>query len=215
MVSWEEIEMLLSAILSMVFMIFVLKFIYCEKCFAKMKSWIIFGTISILTELVAMFIPGQTGEDTMMMIFLLSFSLMILITRKRKRFRGLFLIFPVMGIAVSVEMIPVMVTMLLTGENIESIIGNILPYELIYNMLVYFCIYKWMKKKKIHKKRELGKWERMIINGNGLLLLIIYCIASNISETLSQYEKYFLAGGILVSMMIIGSSIITAQSKHR
>ena len=149
----------------MVFMIVVLKFIYCENCFVKRKSWIIFGITYILAELGAMFIPGQAGEEWTVLIWLLAFSLMILITRKRKRFRGLFLIFSVMGIAVSVEMIPGMVLMLFTGKNIESIRGDILLYELIYDVVMYFCIYKWMKKKKINTKRELGKWERVMING--------------------------------------------------
>jgi hypothetical protein len=218
MVSREEIEMLLSITNFMVFMIFVLKYIYCEKCFVKRKSWIIFGIIYIIAELGAMFIPGLTEEVWMGLIWFLAFSLMILITRKRKRFRGLFLIFPVIGIVVSVEMIPVMVLMLFTGKNIESITGDILLYELIYYVLIYICIYKWMKKKKINTKRELDKWERMMINGNGLLLFIIFCIASSIPETLSQYDQYFLAGGILVSIMIIGSSIImiikSANANH-
>jgi len=62
---------------------------------------------------------------------------------------------------------------------------------------------------------ELGIWERRILNGNGLLLLIIYCISVSIPVILVPVEKYLLAGSVFICVMIIGSSIVMTMKSNQ
>lgn len=74
------------------------------------------------------------------------------------------------------KMIPEMIFLLFTGKSLKNLSDLIWIYEFIYDVIAFIFIYKWLKKIFITSKIELGIWERRILNGNGLLLLIIYYI---------------------------------------
>jgi sensor histidine kinase regulating citrate/malate metabolism len=65
-----------------------------------------------------------------------------------------------------------------------------------------------MKKRLTAKRTEISIWERRILNGNGILLIVIYCLATSIPTNISQYEKFFLLGAVVIAIMIIGTSMI-------
>lgn len=208
MIVMEDINMFISVIILMIIMIMTAKYLYCEKCFKSKRGWIIFGSIYLIAQIVSLFIKGEAGEVSMLLIFLLSFSGMIAITRTKKRIRGMFLILPVMGIIMSIDMIPAMIFNIVSGKSIDTLSNNMLLLESVYDVLIYTGIFILFKKKFKLSRTEIGIWERRILNGNGVLLLVIYCISLSIPNNLSQYEQYLLSGGVIIAIMIIGTSII-------
>lgn len=215
MIGTNDIIMFIQIFVIMTLMILTAKYLYCEKCFVTRKSWIIFGSVFLCAEIGALLVSGELGQELMILILLVSFSVMIMITRKKRRFRGMFLIFPVMGIIMSIEMIPSMILDIFSEKSIYNLSENVFVYELIYDIVLYTVICIWLKKKITFSKLEISIWERRILNGNGVLLLVIYCISTSIPKTLSQYEQYLLSGGVVIAIMIIGTSIImTVQSMN-
>ncbi len=215
MIIKQDFSMFLSAAVILAFMILAAKYIYCEKCYTTRRAWIIFGMVFLSAELGAMFIPGESGELFMILFLLSAFSIMIVTTRKSRRIRGLFLILPVLGIVLSIEMIPEMILLLFTGKVLHDLLDRSWVYEFIYDITAFIFIYKWLKKYFIGPKMELGLWERRILNGNGLLLLIIYCISVSIPEILVPFEKYLLAGCAFICVMITGSSIVMTMKSSQ
>lgn len=209
MVIKENLIYFVQVAFSMFFMIFAAKYLYHERCFTGRKAWTVFGVMFSAGEAAAMLLPSETAGEIMPLIMVAAFSIMIAVTREKRRIRGMFLFLPVIGIVMSVEMIPNMLIMLFTGESIDYITENIWYYELIFDLAVYTFIYLWLKKKKaLTTVTELSIWDRRMLNGNGLVLLLIYTFVISIPESLFEYEHYFLAGGAVISTMIVITSII-------
>lgn len=172
--------------------------------------------IYLLSELYTLFFIDHSKEDIIVLIWYFSFSIMIFLSRKKKRIRGLFLILPIMGIVSSVEMIPVMIWMIITGSSYDYNSQLIPIIDLIINSILFVIFILWFKKyKPLQKRSELGIWERRIINGNGLLLFIIYAIVLSIPDALESYIRYLLLVCIIIAIMIIATSILmTTESAN-
>lgn len=208
MIQSDHIILGISMIIFMLLMILTARYIYGERCFLHPKSWVIFGGMYLCAEIFAVFISGELGEGLMSLFFIGFFSVMIAITRKSKKIRGLFLIFPIMGITMSIEMIPSMAFHIFVKENSTDLSNPIIIIELFYDILIVSIISLWIKRNRGLLNFELGTWERRILNTNGLLLLIIYAISTVLPKDLSHYQRYLLLGGVIISIMIIITSII-------
>lgn len=205
----ENFLLLISYAILLGLVISIAKYLYIEQCFEKNKSWLIFGILFFLTEIVTIFLAGKQTQDYMLLIWLLFFCTMIFITRKKRRIRGLFLIFPIIGITASIEMIPFMIIMMFSGLSYESIYKPFKYYEIIYNAGILILIHIFIKRSKtLHKRTELGIWERRILNANGLLLFAIYCIVINIPKSFTSYKRYIILGCIFIAIMIIVTTIL-------
>lgn len=213
---FENILYLISYSILLILSVYIAKYIFLEKCFEKKLSWIIFAFLYVLAGVLILLLQGKQAQDYIIMIWLLSFSAMIFLTRKKKRIRGLFLIFPVIGIAASVEMLPIMCVMMFTGLSYDSISKNLLVFEIIYYSVIIITIYLFIKKSKIlYRRTELGIWERRILYANSMLLFIIYCIILSLPRLFTSYKTYILLGCIFIAIMIIGTSILmTMQSAN-
>lgn len=205
----ENFLLLISYAILMGLIISIAKYLYIEKCFVKKRSWLIFGFLFFLTETVTIFLARKQSQDYMLLIWLLFFCVMIFTTRKKRRFRGLFLIFPLMGITASIEMIPFMIIMMFSGLSYESIYQPFKYYEIIYNAVILILIHIFVNKSNtLHKRTELGLWERRILNANGMLLFTIYCIVISIPKSLTSYKRYIILGCIFIAIMIIVTTIL-------
>lgn len=204
----ERALLVSSMIIIMIYMLLTAKYIYGERCLNGKKSQVTFWSLYILAEVAAGFRKGESGELLVIGIFFLSFSGLLFFYRKRKRFRGALLVLPIMGIVLSVEMIPTMLLGIVKKEVVLAANFGIAIGELIYEVIILGIIYWFLKKKLFGRKMELGVWERRILNANGVVLFLIYMIAVSIPKDLSSYENYLLFGGVVVAFMLILTSII-------
>ncbi|MEL7659001.1 MAG: hypothetical protein AAGU75_24175, partial [Bacillota bacterium] len=204
----ENICISLSCIAALALMTIIARVIYRERCFESRKAWLIFGAIFLAANLPPFLISGDMGTAFKGLILIVSFGVMISITRKKKRIRGFFLFLPVAGMVMSLEMIPQMIWMMFSGSANENNSDTMLIIEVVNEVLLLAAFYALRKKLHIAISRnELSLWERRILNGNGILILVIYFLAVSIPKELSKYDNYLLAGGIIIAVMICVSTI--------
>lgn len=211
---------LLDVLVSMILMIWVAKYIFRERCFVSKKAQWIFLSIFFVIELILSFGKGEVFEIVMFLLIFLAFSIMIFIKREKRRIRGMFLFIPVLGIIMSINIIPLVILVILTNITISEML-DLLYFDLVGNLFVLVCMLLFIRHERkwrmglsaisINKSEfELSIWERRILNSNGLLLLIICLIVTSIQDiqALAIYEKYFIAGFTVVIVMIVSSVIM-------
>ena len=207
------IYMYISIIFLMLLMILTARMLYGEAGFTHRKSWIIYGILFILSLSGTLFIKPPARDGFMILALFSFFSGMIALTRRKKRIRGMFLLFPILGILMSIDMIPLMILNIFLGGRIDFLGSDFSLYECIYDCIVYSILCLILIRKLPGRRMAPGVWERRILNGNGILLFVIYCFSISIPDTLSKYEHYFLFGLVIIAIMIIGTStIMTMQS---
>lgn len=212
--------MLLDALVSMILMIWVAKYIFRERCFVSKKGQWIFVSIFFAIELILSFGKGEAFDIVMFLLLFFAFSLMIFITREKRRIRGTFLFIPVLGVIMSICFIPSVIVVVLTNITINEML-DLVYFDLIGYFFVLVCMVLFMRHERKWRTEissisinesefELSIWERRILNSNGLLLLIICIIIISIPDIqgLAIYEKYFIAGFTVVIVMIVSSVIM-------
>lgn len=210
--SRDEISLAFFCVLLMVFTVPILKNIYYEPCFRTKRAWILFWGSFLLAESATLFMEDKDGGYKLGIEFLF-FVLLILLSRKKKRIRGIFLYVPVMGILFSMEMIPMMLLIAVSGKNymydVETSMSlERILLELIYNIAV-FLLFAWILKKNMQKgKTELSRWERNILNINGTLLLLLYCWVTGLPKQISGKEATLVAMTTLICAMVLLSSML-------
>ncbi len=210
MILLQNIVMRLVLVFQLAFMLLAAKYIYGENCYAGKKQTAVFLALFLAAECSTLCFPQEAGESFMVLLLFLFFSVIIAVRRKKRRIQGFFLVIPVMGIVSSIEMIPQMLVFLFAKDSVTEISGSIWFWmtELAYNLIIFLLILTWIKRKAVLIDYVPSVWERRVLNGNGFLLLAIYLIAVSLPQTLQPWEKLALAGGVLLAVMIMVSSVI-------
>lgn len=220
---FERIYLIVSYCVTVAVMIVFAKYVYMEPCFQKVKNGVVYFAACFVIICGVTFCPGELGELSELgeVITLLgSFSIMICITRKKKRIRGLFLVFPVLGMSAALCMVPVFVIVAVMGISLDNIEG-----QKIYDMIGYvfvipfiFLLVRNSRRWKIQvdaevalaEKEQLSKWERRLLNVNGLAMLFICGFIIMIQDigAIRTYERYFVVGSAFFVVIMGGTAIM-------
>ena len=98
------------------------RYIYLEKGFSSLKQLKLFWGIAAGISLVCTACQEIFGfmEDYLLLIIIGIFSFYIVLTREKKRIRGIFLLFPILGFVISVFFFIVLGPLLAGYYDIES-----------------------------------------------------------------------------------------------
>lgn len=216
---FERIYSIASACVIIAIMIGVAKYVYMEPCFGKTKQKVAFFVTYFVIEFAFSLYSGELGEVGMILTMLGSFSIMICITRKRKRIRGLFLVFPVFGMSMALCMVPVFVIIAFMGISLENIYEQKI-FDVIGYAFAIPCIILLIRNRHRWKigvaedivlgvKEPLNKWERRLLNVNGMVMLVIcgFIVYINDIGNMEAYERYLIAGSVFFVVMM-GCSVV-------
>lgn len=205
---FERVYIIIGCIELLILCILIGKYIYFEKYFERVTSWYYYVTVFILSEIISCFFDKE-GEIQILIPFVF-FSLLIFLSRKKQRIRGIFLVLPVTGIILSVIITPIFITYLFKN-SMDSIINIFYLRIWVYDVLFWisFILYIWKKKtwirhNKVIRNRILNKWERNLINASGLFLLALSFLLIGVDELqmVSPYSKVFVSFGIVIIIVL-------------
>lgn len=194
--------------------ILIAKYVYYEKINKSKKWWIIFGSIYTLVNLI---LEALNFEDQQTGVLLGASCLIIILSRKKNRIKGLFLIIPIIGIILSLFIIIFLIITILTHSSLSSALYNEL-YSFIESLITLFIIIAYVKvQKKWFIKRfgnininieafELSRLEKNIISCNGTLLFVMVVFIFEIEE-ITSLKPY--KWGIIILIIILGMLILS------
>lgn len=132
--------------------ILIAKYVYYEKINKSKKWWIIFGSIYTLVNLI---LEALNFEDQQTGVLLGASCLIIILSRKKNRIKGLFLIIPIIGIILSLFIIIFLIITILTHSSLSSALYNEL-YSFIESLITLFIIIAYVKVQKNGSLSVLG-----------------------------------------------------------
>lgn len=216
---FEGIYNVISYCLIIAIMIGVAKYVYMEPCFQRTKQGIVYFAICFTMICVFSFWPGALGEVGVLLTLFGTFSIMICITRKKKRIRGLFLVFPVFGMSMAMCLVPVFIIITFMGLPVENIYDQ-KAFDIIGYAFALPCIILLVRNShrwkigmatdiKLENKDQLNKWEGRLLNLNGMAMLFVCCFIVIINDisAMKAYERYLIAGSVFFVVMM-GCSVI-------
>lgn len=201
-------------LLDLIQAILIAKYVYYEKINRSKKWWIIFFSVYILINILFEILNFEDGQ---MLAFLGGFYIIIFLSRKKHKIRGLFFIIPITGLVFSFSIVIFLIIMLLTNSSLISCMDNNI-YSFIQSAITLVVIMTYVKmQKKWFIKRfgnknidietfELSKIERNIISFNGIILLVMTIFISEIEET-TVFNEY--KWGIILIIIILGMIILS------
>jgi two-component system, LytTR family, sensor histidine kinase AgrC len=211
---FEKLYMIMGSMELLILLIFIGKYIYFEKFFYNARTWYLFLGTFLISEFVICFFDKE-GEIGVVIPFLF-FSLLIFISRKRSRLKGLFLVVPILGMIAAALIIPISL-LYLFSESMDAIFEIETWWLGIFDAIFWlgFILFLWRGKDwrrrfdEVINNRTLSKWERKLINTTALFLLVFSILIISVDEykIASIYAKSFVGFGILV-VVFLETSII-------
>lgn len=205
---FEKLYLILGSVELLILFIFIAKCIFFEKFFQRLQLWYFYFGIFLFAQVIISFSDTE-GEMQLLLTFIF-FVLLVFLSRKKQRIKGIFLIFPIAGIILSVIIIPVFL-LYLFKNSLSLIINTCMSWMWIFDVLFWisfiFFIWKrktWIRYREVIYNRTLSKWEKNLINTCGLFLLVISVLFLGVDEfqIASPYSKFFVATGILVIIVL-------------
>ena len=208
---------------SLVFCLFA-RYIYLEKGFSSLKQLKLFWGIAAGISLVCTACQEIFGfmEDYLLLIIIGIFSFYIVLTREKKRIRGIFLLFPILGFVISVFFFIVLGPLLAGYYDIESEFAwyplmDIFAWALL--LLFYFAGKNWRQKlKESGGQRSLSLWERWLLNISGIFLLILVVMLLSFKDLFTTREEgvtFLLAGGISALLLDLSILFLVLQGNQK
>ncbi len=208
---------------SLVFCLFA-RYIYLEKGFSSLRQLKLFWGIAAGISLVCTACQEIFGfmEDYLLLIIIGIFSFYIVLTREKKRIRGIFLLFPILGFVISIFFFIVLGPLLAGYYDIESEFAwyplmDIFAWALL--LLFFFAGKNWRKKlKEGGRQRSLSPWERRLLNVSGIFLLILVTMLLSFKDLFTTREEgvtFLLAGGISALLLDLSILFLVLQGNQK
>lgn len=210
---FEKLYLILGCIEILIIFIFIGKYLFFEKFFCTLRSWYLFFGTFLLGEVIICFFD-RTDEMLILSCFV-SFGLLVFLSRKKHKIKGVFLILPVSGIFFSIILLPVLL-LYLFQNSMDSIFNMTISWMWIFDVLFWvgFIFFVWKRKRwicynEVIDHRTLSKWERNLINTSCLFLLVLSVLLISVDEfkIASPYAKFFVGFGIF-TIIVLDISII-------
>lgn len=210
----EKLYLIIGSIELIILFILIGKYIFFENFFQHLRTWYFFFGTFLISEVVISFFDNE-GE-MQVALTLLFLGVLVVLSRKKQKLRGLFLVLPITGMILSVISIPISFQYLFS-KSMNSIIDTDTSWMVIQDIIFWisFIIFLWKGKKwrrrfdEMINNRTLSKWERNIINTTGLFLLLFSVLVLSVDEfkIASFYAKCFVGFGIFI-VVFLETSII-------
>ena len=170
-------------------MLMITRYVFLEPSLENKKQ-VRFNFYSALIVFASCVIAGK---DLATAITILLCGLNIAITRKEHRIRGFFKLIPISGFLNGL-MIPILVmpAQLFRFSEFVEVIYSLVFYGILYGILALFYLKgkKWRKSfQKELEYRQLYKWEKALLWGVGVLLMIYSAALSEIPEMSQETYK--------------------------
>ncbi len=196
-----------------IFVILILKYIYGESIELGKKKWILI----VISYLAIDFIIRRlwSGYGGVELAFIIP-STVIFLSRKRKRIRGMFLVFP----AIFTGMIPYCIASLLliviSNKELSVISSNIYFSILADALTIIALVYIIRARKGFKDYFILNTWDKLIIMCSSVLVVtsLLGLNEMRINKILGDYEigaSIF----VLVAMIILVISTVIAITKNK
>jgi hypothetical protein len=208
---FEKAYMIMGCTELLLLMILIGKYIYFEQFLHQFRLWCIYLVLFLVCEALACFMDnGGLAQIALCFMF---FSGLIFFTRKSKKIRGIFITVPILGMILSLVILPVSLIFLFS-ESMNSIIDHSTAWMWIYDVLYWigFFLFFWKVKKRFDESvinRTLSNWEKNLINMTGLFLFIFTMLIVCVDEfkIASFYSKCFVGTGIFIIVFLEASII--------
>jgi two-component system sensor histidine kinase AgrC len=208
---FEKVYMIMGCTELLLLMILIGKYIYFERFFRNLRSWCIYLVLFIFCEILLCFLDKE-GMVPIALSFAF-FSVLVFLTRKSKKIRGLFIAVPITGMIFSFVILPVSLIFLFS-ESMNSIIDHSTEWMWIYDVIFWigFYLFFWKVKKRFDDllmNRTLSNWERNLINMTGFFLFIFTMLVVCVDDfkITSFYAKCFVGSGIFIIAFLEASII--------
>lgn len=211
---FEKLYMIMGSIELLILLIIIGKYIYFEKFFHDLRTWYFFLGTFLLSEVLICFLDKE-GTMQVALPFLF-FSVLVFLSRKKNKFRGLFLVLPISGMIFSTIIIPISF-LYLFSKSMNSIISTDTFWMVVIDIIFWisFILFLWRGKKwrrrfdEVINNRILSKWERNLINTTGLFFLMFSVLVLCVDDfkIASPYAKCFVGFGIFI-VAFLDTSII-------
>lgn len=185
-------------------MVLVYRYIYMEPGFAGRRNNGLFAGGFLLAAFGVKLFSHRT-ESAEMLIPLVFFCLYVLLTRRKRRIRGMFLILPISGYLFMLVAASTSLYCLITGDNnSEGLFTYAMDAVCCLALLVF-----WLRGGRFRRRadseqeyRRLGRGERWLLNLGGLFLFVMAVILIAVAENMGEYS---LDGGWRVVFLLTGS----------
>ena len=212
---FDKIYSIVGYIETLISLVLLGKYIYFEKFFKGFKAWCYFFEVFLFCQIIGAFI--LKSEDVQFILTLFFFCLLVFLTRKKHKIRGLFLVLPISGIVGSVIMVLISFQYLFS-PSMNNILDSDIPFLrklLDFLFLIILILFLWKGKEKVRRydeiinNRALSKWERNLINTCGMFLFLFSCLVACIDDlNISTLYAKCLAGLGIFMVVFLDASII-------
>jgi len=171
------------------------RYIYLEKGFSSLRQLKLFWGMAAGISLVCTTSQEIFGflEDYLMLVIIGIFFFYIIITREKRRIRGLFLLFPILGFVLSIIFFMVLGPLLAGYYDIKSEYAwyplmDIFVWILL--LLFFFAGKNWRKNlSEKGRQRSLSPWERRLLNVSGIFLLILVVMLLSVKDLFTARDE--------------------------
>ena len=208
---------------SLVFCLFA-RYIYLEKGFSSLRQMKLFWTTAAGICLLCAAGHEISGfpEEYLLLLIIGIFSFYIVLTREKRRIRGIFLLFPILGFITSVLFFMILGP-LLTGYYATEAYFDWYPLldilVWIFLLLFYFAGKNWRRKLMENGGvRSLSIWERRLLNISGTFLLILVVMLLSFKEIFTAREEgitFLFAGAVSAFLLDLSILFLVLQGNRK
>lgn len=186
--------------------------VYLEPGMSGRRNKILFAVAFLVPTLFVQICPGMS-KDIFSAFPVCFFAVYMVIVRREKRIRGIFLTVPVLGFLMGIVSVFYAVPYTLTGKY-PSEGGWLYAVDALFWIAV--LIIYWKRDETVHllrldePYRRLGKWERNFLHAAGVFLFVIGAMLMAVTQTgISGTAARVITGfGSLASVFLEMSVVI-------
>ena len=200
------------------------RYIYLEKGFSSLRQLKLFWGMAAGISLVCTTSQEIFGflEDYLMLVIIGIFFFYIIITREKRRIRGLFLLFPILGFVLSIIFFMVLGPLLAGYYDIKSEYAwyPLMDIFVWILLLLFFFAGKNCRKNLSEKgrQRSLSPWERRLLNVSGIFLLILVVMLLSVKDLFTARDEgitFLLVGGISALLLDLSILFLVLQGNQK
>lgn len=203
----QEIGNIIELIIEYAGVFLAERYVFLEQGLEPRKQRI-FHAVCIFLVFASFFI---LGEDVAVLLLILAGGINISLARKEHHIRGFFLVLPITGIqnglVVPIMFVPLRLGLIAAEKQYRYVFGI---YGLILFLLLLFTILgrDWRRQFAIEMKhRHLHSWERLLLCGVGILLLVYSYVLSTSTAATDMAAAYGeeIADQFAANLCLMGS----------
>lgn len=206
---WMDLYMAVSECVVLLCMILFYQYIYMEDGFTHKRSRYLFAGSFLVTLLCILLIPG-IPEDAEMFSSFVFFCLYVLLTRKKRRLLGVFLVLPISGFLFMMVAASLSFYYVCTGGKASGYFSFLM--DAVFCSALFFF---WNRTRRLRQQmqeekafRKLERGERWLLNIGGSFIFVIAVVLIGILENVDGYDidkgwriLFLMTGSISIALL--------------